>query len=90
MKQNLHLILWILTIVLMTLAIANEFFGGQPLSLLGFVFVLALALSAIGAAVEDWAGRDSGFSRFWRSRAFSAGVFIATFVLVVVAMAILP
>jgi len=65
MKQNLHLILWILTMVLMTLAMANEFFGGQPLSLLGFVFVLALALSAIGAAVEDWAGRDSGLSRFW-------------------------
>jgi hypothetical protein len=90
MKQNLHPILWILTIVLMTLAIANEFFGGQPLSLLGFVFVLALALSAIGAAVEDWAGRDSGFGRFWHSRAFSAGVFIATFALVVVAMAVLP
>ncbi len=90
MKQNLHLVLWILTIVLMTLAIADEFLSGQPLSLLGFVFVLALALSAVGATVEEWTGRDSSFSRFWRSRAFSAGVFLATFVLVVVAMVALP
>jgi hypothetical protein len=90
MKQNFHLILWILTIVLMTLAIADEFLSGQPLSLLGFVFVLALALSALGAAVEEWTGRDSSFSRFWRSRAFSTAVFAVTFLLVVVAMIFLP
>jgi cytochrome b561 len=50
MKHNLHLILWILTIALMTLAIADEFLSGQPLSLLGFVFVLALV-------VGRWRGR---------------------------------
>lgn len=81
--------LWILTIVLMTLAIADEFFRQQRLSFLGFVFVLALALSAIGSSVEEWTGKDSAFSRLWRSRTFSLVVFFVTFGLVVLAITLL-
>lgn len=62
---------WILTVVLMTVSIAIEFFHGQPLSLIGFVFLLALARSAIGSSIEEWMGKESGFSRVWHSRAFS-------------------
>jgi hypothetical protein len=89
MKDRLGLGLWILTIVLMTVAIAVEFFRGQRLSLIGFVFVLALALSTIGSSVEEWMGKESRFSRVWQSRAFSVVVFAVTFVLVVLAMALL-
>jgi hypothetical protein len=89
MKDRLGLGLWILTVVLMTVAIAVEFFRGQRLSLIGFVFVLALALSTIGSSVEEWMGKESRFSRVWHSRAFSVVVFAVTFVLVVLAMALL-
>lgn len=89
MKDRLGLVLWILTVLLMTVAIAVEFFLGRRLSLMGFVFVLALALSTIGLSLEEWMGRGSRFSRIWHSRTFSAGVFAVTFVLVVLAMALL-
>lgn len=89
MKDRLGLFLWILTVVVMTLAIADEFFRQQPLSLIGFLFVLALALSATGSSVEAWAGTDSAFSRVWHSRTFSALIFAVTFVLAVLAMLVL-
>jgi hypothetical protein len=88
-KDRLGLGFWILTVVLMTVAIAVEFFRGQRLSLIGFVFVLALALSAIGSSVEEWMGKESAFSRVWYSRAFSVVVLAVTLVLVVLAMALL-
>lgn len=88
-KDRLGPGLWILTVVLMTAAIAVEFFRGQPLSLIGFVFVLALALSAIGSSIEEWMGKESAFSRVWQSRSFSVVVFAVTFVLVLLAMALL-
>jgi len=89
MKDRLGLVLWILTVVLMTVAIAIEFFRGRRLSLVGFVFVLALALSAIGSSLEDWMGKGSRFSQVWHSRTLSAVVFAVTFVLVLLAMALL-
>jgi hypothetical protein len=89
MKDRLGLFLWILTVVVMTLAIADDFFRQQPLSLIGFVFVLALALSAIGSSLEAWTGKDSAFSRIWHSRAFNGLVFAVTFVLAVLAVLVL-
>jgi hypothetical protein len=90
MRRKVGLVGWILTIVLMTLAIGAEFLGAQPLSFFGFWFVLGLALLVIGWSVEEWAGRESGFSRFWRSPATRAGAFVAAFVLVVLVIAIRP
>ena len=55
----------------------------------GCVFVLALGLSAIGSSIEGWMGKESAFSRVWHSGAFTVVDVAVTFVLVVLAMALL-
>jgi hypothetical protein len=90
MRRKVGLAGWILTTVLMTLAIGAEFLGAQPLSFFGFWFVLGLALLVIGWTAEEWVGKESGFGRFWRSPANRAGAFVAAFFLVVLASAVLP
>ena len=82
MREKLGLGLWILTILLMTASVADEFVRQQPLSVISFVFVLTLALSAIGLSVADWAGEDSAFSRLRHSRAFSLASLVVSLVVI--------
>jgi len=83
MKRNLASILWVVTVILMVLSIAVDFFHQHRLSLVNFIFVLALALSAVGSSVTEWLGGDSKFVRFWHSRPFAAVLFLITFVVVI-------
>lgn len=82
MRDKIGLGLMILTIGLMTASVAQEFVRQQPLSVLSFVFVLSLVLSAVILAATEFAGGDSVWSRLWHSRAFGIASFVITFVVI--------
>jgi hypothetical protein len=82
MREKLGLGFWILTIILMTASVTDEFVRQQPLSVVSLVFVLTLALSALGLSVVDWAGAYPAFRRLQHSRAFGFASLVLTLVVI--------
>jgi hypothetical protein len=82
MREKLSLGLWILTVVLMTASVVEEFLRQRRLSFLSLIFVMVLALSEIGLAVAELTGRGSALSRLWHSRTFSIAIFVVTFAVI--------
>ena len=80
MRETLGHGFWILTIILMTASVTDEFVRQQPLSVVSLVFVLALALSVMGLSIVDWSGKYLAFGWLQRSRAISFASLVLTLV----------